>query len=114
MHEITLMTGLMESCQQQAKKVNAKKITVIKLRIGERSGVVLDALEFAFDVVSKDTLAEGASLVIEKIPCQGECLECQTIFEPTPEGFMICDQCGAYGRLIQGQELQLTSIDVET
>lgn len=108
------MIGVLDTCHDECQKANAKKITRITLTVGERSGVVISALEFAFTALTKDTNAEGAKLVIESVPCKGVCLQCNNEFFSSAEGFLICDRCGGYGRVISGQELNVTSIEVET
>ena len=40
----------------------------IRLRIGALSGVVPEALEFAFEALRPGTLAEKAELAIESVP----------------------------------------------
>ena len=113
MHELSLMQGIIETAMMEAKKADAKKVTKLGLKIGERSGVVADALLFAFEALSKDTLMESAILEIESIPLMGECTNCGHQFK-APGGFLICDQCQGFGKPIAGQELNLEYIEVES
>ena len=44
-----------------AKKAGASRVLALRLRVGTLSGAVPEALRFAFDVVCRGTIAEGAS-----------------------------------------------------
>ena len=82
------------------------------MRIGEISGVVPEALHFAFDVVTKDTIAEGAILEIETVPVNCYCQKCALEFKPSD----LCYECPSCGNLhtqiITGKEIELTSMEV--
>ncbi len=110
MHEVSIMMSILDTALEEANKVNAKKITTIHLLIGAKSGVVVDSLEFAFEIVTKETIAENAKLYIEQVPLRGECLSCGEQFES--EDFLVCNQCGNFGKMISGQELNIQSIEV--
>ena len=97
---------------EAAKARQASRITRIALRVGAMSGVVPDALEFAFEMVCRDTLAEGARLEIEKIPAACWCAPCATEFEC--EDFVNeCPRCHALSsELRRGRELELGSVEI--
>lgn len=111
MHEVSLMMSIMDIALQTAKQENAHRINRISLEVGSKSGVVVDALEFAFDMVTRNTIAEGSVLEIETVPLKGECLVCGHHFESTD--FLVCDKCGHFGKAISGQELNIKSIEVD-
>ena len=111
MHEISLMMSVIETVCQTAEAHQAEKVSCIRLTVGEKSGVVAEALRFAFDTVTRGTLAQGAELIIEEIPFMGQCLECGRVFRC--QDFLVCAECGGLGKLISGKELQLTSIEID-
>ncbi|MBF0286896.1 MAG: hydrogenase maturation nickel metallochaperone HypA [SAR324 cluster bacterium] len=106
------MMSILDTCQQEAEKAGAGRVSKIHLQIGERSGVVVDSLKFVFSMATQDTMAEGAELEIDLIPFEGECPHCNRRFHASA-GFLVCDQCGNYAKLIGGQELNIKSIEVE-
>ncbi|MFH2131399.1 MAG: hydrogenase maturation nickel metallochaperone HypA [bacterium] len=110
-HEVSIMMSILDLAIEEARKNSAERIQRISLEVGERSGVVIDALEFAFEMVIKNSIAEGASLVIHSIPYKGECIDCG--FQFHCDGFLICSKCGNFGKIISGQELRIESIEVE-
>lgn len=111
MHEVSLMMSILDLALEEAGRNNAEKILRISLEVGEKAGVVLDALEFAFETVTRGTIAEGAALAIESIPYRGECVSCGQQFDCNE--FIVCNKCGNFGKIISGQELRITSIEVD-
>lgn len=117
MHEFGLvmeMVALAESELQRAGCVACEtRIKQLNLTVGKLSGASPEAMRTAFTVISRSKGWSGAELVISE-PC-AECI-CHTcglrreiselVFECPDCGNLICEIKG-------GQELQLTSIDVE-
>lgn len=111
MHEVSLMMSIIDLAIDEADKNNGARILHITLEVGEKSGVVVEALEFAFETVTRNTIAEGAGLTIHSIPYRGECVACGQVFESND--FLVCDKCGNFGKIISGQELRIQSIEVD-
>ncbi len=114
MHEVSIMQSTLEIALERAAREHARRITALHLRIGALSGVVKEALEFAFDVVTADTLAQGASLTIDTVPVVCYCQKCQSEFQP-PDPFYECPNCGQLShQLLRGTEMDLLSIEIQT
>lgn len=112
MHEVGIMQGAVLTAEQQARARGATRIHRLRLRIGQLSGVVPEALQFAFEAVSLGTMAEGGSLEIETVPATFWCSRCQFEF-PCPELLPECPRCGQMdGELRQGRELELCSMEI--
>lgn len=111
MHEVSLMMSILDLVLEEASRENAKTIRNISLEVGEKSGVVVEALEFAFDTVIRGTIAEGARMTIHLIPYRGECLVCGYQFDC--DDFIVCSKCGNFGKIVSGQELRVKSIEVD-
>jgi hydrogenase nickel incorporation protein HypA/HybF len=113
MHEISIMTEAVRMAADAAESAGKKRVRVLRLRIGELSGVVPDALRFAFDVVCADTIAAGASLEIETVPGACWCNSCGTEFDCT-SFFVECPRChNVSGELRRGRELEIADVEVE-
>lgn len=113
MHEVGIAYQAVETAIEYAKKAGATKITLIKLRIGAASGVVPDALEFAFEAVTRGNMAEGSKLEWDLVPVKCYCKGCEIEF--TPEGFIYeCPQCKEPSWDVRnGKELDLMSVEAE-
>ena len=113
MHEVGIAQEAVETAIECAARAGGTRVLLIKLRIGALSGVVPDALEFAFDLVTKETAAEGAKLEWEWVPVKCRCEPCGKEFEPTDVVYE-CPDCGvASWDVLAGKELDLVSVEAE-
>ncbi len=97
---------------ETARSRQAARVTRIRLRVGALSGVVPEALRFAFDVVSRETAAEGAALEIEHVPAACWCGGCAAEFE-CMDLINECPRCHALsGELRRGRELEIASVEI--
>ena len=110
MHEVSLMMSIIDVALETAEREKASRINRIALEIGAKSGVVVDSLEFAFEMVTKNTIAENARLDIDVIPLRGECVVCGYQFDT--QDFLVCEKCGNFAKAISGQELNIKLIEV--
>ena len=76
MHELSIMQSALSLALNQAQQAGAARVHMIRLRIGALSGVVPDALEFAFEALTPGTMAEGARLAVEHVPARFWCAAC--------------------------------------
>jgi len=113
MHELAITEGIINAAVPEAEKHGASRILEIRLKIGELSGVLPGYIQECFDIVSQGTIAQGARLVIERIPVTIRCLDCG--FEGVIDRKKIrCPQCGgAELKLIGGREYFVDSLEVE-
>jgi hydrogenase nickel incorporation protein HypA/HybF len=113
MHEVSIMENTLESAIAEAQRHGATKIRSLTLDIGELSGVIPEALEFAFDVLIRGTMAENARLEINKIPVVCYCPHCDRNFQPNNYIYE-CPQCQKISNIIiRGRELKLASLVVD-
>jgi hydrogenase nickel incorporation protein HypA/HybF len=113
MHELSLTQNLVEIAEEHARRAGATTIRGITLEVGALSGAIPEALEFAFDVCSKGTMAEGAVLTIRRVAGHGSCAVCGVeadCFEPTA----VCPACGALTfELDAGRELRVLELEID-
>ncbi len=114
MHEVSIAQSLLDIAVRECKMAGYKKVNSISLLIGEASGVQIDSLRFAFDIIKKGTLAEDAELLITISPLTGKCVDCATTFYPQGDIVFECPNCkGNNFRMIKGNELDIVEIDVD-
>ena len=113
MHEIGIMQSALDIAEQQALAAGAKSIHEVRLRIGQMTGVVPEALEHAFAVLKDGTMAQEARLVVDYVPAICWCSECQREFES--QGlFCLCPQCKTPSSDVRrGRELEIVSLEVD-
>ena len=113
MHELSIAQSLLSIIEQEAAPYKNAKVIGIKLRIGRLSGVVTDALQFAFEVISKGGLAEGAYMDIEEVPIEIRCNRCNKTFI-AEDPYMFCPHCdGLDVEMISGRELDIKEIEID-
>ena len=114
MHEISVAESILEIAEQKAFEQNARSIRLIKLRLGEFTTIVREALEFAFEIARQGTLADHACLEIETVSIVVRCAVCDKATQPAGGVCLICNVCGFPMQIISGEELQIEYIEVET
>lgn len=109
MHELSLVQGVIEICEQHA---GGRRVLEVTLEIGTLSGVVPEALEFCFDAATRGTQLEGAELVIERVAASGLCNSCGQV-SPMATYFDPCPVCGALAiELRSGDEMRVKDLEV--
>ena len=76
MHELGIMTGVMEAVEKSAVQAGATKVLKVTLSIGEMTEAIEDSLRFAFEVLTEGTMSEGAELEINMVAPRSLCLDC--------------------------------------
>ncbi len=129
MHELSVSSAIVDTAIRHAA---GRPVTVVSVRIGSLRQVVADSLAFYFEIVSRDTLADGAELEIEHVTALMQCRVCDHEWDPAPPPLEIdaevplaagagmpvlpvfrCPACEASGaRVLRGDELEVESIEV--
>lgn len=113
MHELSIAMDIVELAIDYAGKENAGQVKELEIEVGDFSGVVIDALEFALEEAVRDTICEDALWKIIRVHGSVRCRDCSYIFEPESL-FEPCPACGEFGmELMSGKELRLKSIVVD-
>jgi hydrogenase nickel incorporation protein HypA/HybF len=112
MHELTVTQNILDIASQHAIRAGASKVTSINITIGELSSIIDDSIMFYWEILGKDTICEGSTLVFKRIPAEFECLECLNHYLLDGE-LSPCPQCGSPKiKVTQGEEFYLESIEV--
>lgn len=109
MHEFSITRSLLDQVLAEAEKHGAKRISRIRLLLGESGSVVPDCVRFYFDQLKKDTAAAKAQLEFKTVPLRIRCPKCGAEFGKIEE---MCS-CNAGGEVVSGQDLVIESIDVD-
>ncbi len=112
MHEVSLMQSAIALAVEQTESQGLTKIHRVFLNVGELSGVVSEALEFVFDIVSAGTPAEGAQLNLKTVPILCYCRHCRREFYPMSWIYK-CPHCNHLSSDIrEGKDLELVSLEI--
>lgn len=113
MHEMSIAQSIVELVEEHAKRDAFVHVKVVRVEIGRLSSVDPRALEFGFDVVARGTVADGATLTIERPSGRAYCMGCEKNVPITAHGEP-CPDCGG-GTLVvlDGDEMRVVDLEVE-
>lgn len=112
MHELSICEGLLTMIEEEARKNSFGKVKKVVLSIGALSGVEVESLRFCFDIVTKNSMAEGAELEILEDRVQAFCDVCEREWEIT-QRFETCPSCAGFLRILRGgRDLKMVQMEV--
>lgn len=107
MHEASLAGGILKLVEDSARRENFRRVSLLRLEVGQLANVELRALQFALEAIAPGTLLDGARLEFEEPPGQAWCKTCSRTV-PLAERGMACMHCGSYHlQPIGGTELRV-------
>jgi hydrogenase nickel incorporation protein HypA/HybF len=113
MHELSIVEAMVSMVLEKAKEANASKVLRVYLVVGELSGVLNEAVELYFALLTKDTIAAKAELFFMRPPTQVRCRNCNTVYSPVNLK-ITCPNCREQKiKIISGGELYIDNLEVE-
>jgi hydrogenase nickel incorporation protein HypA/HybF len=115
MHELPITESILKIVLAHAEKNDVRQVMVIHLQIGKLSDLEDEWVQRYFDYLSKNTVAQGAKLKIERTPIRLQCNICATSYEVeiTTMSDAVCPGCGKKdGKLISGREYTIRNMEV--
>lgn len=115
MHELGLMTSVMDAVRDAATQAGATKVISIDLSVGEMTEAIGECLVFAYDALAEqDELFNGSQLNLNMVAPRSRCLECGNEFDHD-RFHMSCPACGSFAcELIAGRDLTIDAVEIET
>jgi hydrogenase nickel incorporation protein HypA/HybF len=111
MHEYSIIRALLDRVEDEVNSHRATAVHHIWLRIGSCSGVEIELLEAAFEMVKERTVCAQAELEIVPVAARWGCPACDTEIEAGE--VLQCPGCGRPARLIEGDEILLERLELE-
>ena len=113
MHELAIAESVLEIAFGEMESRAATRLYKVKLSIGEFSGVVKEALEFAFRALAPGTRAANAEFEIEVVPLKAECSNCGPARCLLCDLDLICPSCGGVMEITGGRDLKVDYLDLD-
>jgi hydrogenase nickel incorporation protein HypA/HybF len=114
MHELNVTQSILNVALHHAEANQAAQITTINLVVGQMASIIDDCVQFYWDIISEDTIAQGAALHFERIPARLTCETCHCSYLLNESG-LTCPHCGGSAlTIIGGDEFYIASIEVES
>jgi hydrogenase nickel incorporation protein HypA/HybF len=112
-HELPATEGILATALETAAEAGAEQVLAIDLVIGDLSSIVDDSVQFYFDILSRDTIADGATLRFRRVPGEALCFGCGHRYTVRPPLDPACPACHAYAvRVSGGDDFFIESIEV--
>lgn len=115
MHELAVVQSVLDIALEHARQGDAQKVLSIWLKIGELRDFVDEFMQAYFAYLSKDTVAAGAILKIERLPVTFLCDACGHKFSARLQEVerIACSQCGGDKvNLVSGREFYIDHLEV--
>ena len=116
MHEMAILSNVMDTVLEYAEKNNANEVVSISLVIGELRDTVDDLMESCFQFLARDTIAGNAKLIMKKVPLKAQCSECLLAFgaDIKDPQTLVCPDCGGTKLSIRnGKEFFIDCIEIK-
>ncbi len=115
MHELSVTESILNIVMKHAQTNRVTKVVSITLHVGELSDLENEWIQHYFDYLSKDTVAQGARLKIERLPIELQCKACGRKFqiEKSALGQSTCPDCNAVGdfTLVSGRQYYIKEME---
>jgi hydrogenase nickel incorporation protein HypA/HybF len=114
MHEMGIATEIVRiAVASIPEEMAGSRVVRVHLKVGKLAAVVSDSLKFCFEIVARETPAEGAQLEIQEMAVAARCHACDHQWEIENTVFS-CPRCGSGAiDMLSGRELDIESIELE-
>ncbi len=110
MHELGVILQIIDRVEVVAAENKITDIQSLVLQIGELSSMIPRYVEACFPAAIEGTVLENAELVIEILPGNGRCMDCDTVYN-LPAHHNCCPNCmGIKFEVISGLEFNIKEI----
>ncbi|QIR15402.1 hydrogenase maturation nickel metallochaperone HypA [Shewanella aestuarii] len=114
MHEYSIVSALIEQCEDLAKQHQANAIRRVEVKIGILSGVEPALLSQAFETFKLDGICANATFNMHIQPLLLMCNQCGIESEQTART-VICPHCQSNDtRIMDGEDMMLMQLEMDT
>jgi hydrogenase nickel incorporation protein HypA/HybF len=112
MHEYSIVDALLERVESEAEARRAKAVKRLRVRVGELAGLEVELFMTAYELFRERGVCRGAPMEVARIAARWECPRCGRSIEKGQR--LRCTECNAPARLVEGDEIMLDQIELET
>ena len=109
MHELSVATAVLNTA---VKHADGRRVTLVSVQTGAMRQVVPESLRFYWEIVSRDTACEGATLELVEVAARLRCRDCGDEWSPELPVFRCPGCAGADVEVSAGEELSVDYIEV--
>lgn len=123
MHEVSVVSNLVNAALAELEKYNVVKVNSMTVVIGDMTNLGEEQMTFAYEIVTRGTVLEGSSFVVEHEPIEVRCDSCgytgpvNVISDPDFSSHSIpvlaCPECSGRVFVTSGQSCMIKCMDIE-
>ena len=121
MHEVSVISNMVDAILRELDNYKVQRVEEVNIVIGDLTSLGPEQLEFAYEIVTKDTILEGSKLIIEREEVSVKCNECG--YEGPAENFesdffdhsipvIACPKCGGGVDIVAGQACRVRDLNI--
>jgi len=123
MHEVSVVADLVAAINEELKRYDVVSVSEVTLVVGKLTNLGTEQMEFAYEIITKDSILEGSKLVIQEEEIEVECAKCgysgpvknldlgEEVHFKVP--ILSCPECGSAVTITAGKSCCVKSIDIE-
>lgn len=121
MHEVSVVSDLVLAILKELEKYDVVKVEEVTIVIGELTSLGAEQLEFAYEIVTKDTKLEGSKLIIEtekiRVVCdscgyEGEVRMLESDYGEHTIPVLSCPKCNGHVKVTAGQSCTVKNLRI--
>ena len=123
MHEVSVMSSIIEAVLKELNKYDIESVEEVYLTVGEMTYLVSEQLEFAYEILTQDSILKGSKLVIETEKIEVMCNNCgytgsikylesgeEDESYHTQLPIISCPQCSSQVEVVKGRSCVVKSV----
>jgi hydrogenase nickel incorporation protein HypA/HybF len=112
-HELSLAVNIVKIVEDFAAERGFARVDAVILQIGELAGIDKDALSFAWDLATAESVATGSRLEFRDVSLRVRCPACGIERQPPQRWNIACPTCpGVAPEILAGRELHVIAMEV--
>ncbi len=121
MHEVSVIANMVDAILKELEKYNVKSVDNVNILIGDLTSLGVEQLEFAYEIVTRDTILEGSKLVIEREEVRVKCHSCgyegpaenlESDFYDHCVPILACPKCGGGVDITAGEACRVKDLNI--
>lgn len=121
MHEVSVVSNIVNAILEELKKYDAEKVDEVTLTIGDLTNLGEEQMRFAYEIVTKGTKLENSNLVVEHEKIEVVCESCgyeggvETIendYDQHSIPILSCPKCNGGIKVVKGQSCMVKSFKI--
>ena len=121
MHEVSVVSDIVSAILKELEKYNVERVEEVVLVVGDMTSLGEDQLEFAYEIVTKETKLEGSKLVIEHEKIRVKCNDCgyegevrmlESDYGEHTIPILSCPKCNGKVKVTAGQTCKVRNLKI--